>query len=286
MREGLDFDSYVILGVDFGGTQVARRLADLAKKSEFVTCNIDDEGINFSDLSLVQGHRILVCDDSTNTGTTFKNVFKKLISLGIRDIRFFSLMMRRNSSVVPNIFVFETDEDTKVYFPWSDYPIRTYSKGIVRKISYEDCGKDFLCGEQRIDKIPLSDFFKNQEHLSARVYVVEDRNMICSIIQFYERNVDAYKGLFLDVIATAETVKGNKYAKVLLKLVSYYMIYHKFDFLYAFDDEQLLDMYRKRGFEIIGTVKDPHYNTLHKIVIVNGAGNKKEKVMATIRSCV
>lgn len=86
------------------------------------------------------------------------------MELGADDIKLFSMLMRRNSLVVPNIFVFEIEADTKVYFPWSDYPIRTYSKGIVRKISCEDCKKDFRCGNPNIDKNSLSDFFKNQEH--------------------------------------------------------------------------------------------------------------------------
>jgi hypothetical protein len=183
------------------------------------------------------------------------------------------------------IFIFEIEADTKVYFPWSDYPIRTYSKGIVRKISCEDCIKDFRCGDPNIDKNSLSDFFKNQQHLSAKVYLVEDKGEICSIVQFYEKHFDGYKGLFLDIIATAQGKKGNNYASTLLKLISFYMFYHEFSFIYgyAFDTKEIIDMYKKKGFEVIGSIQDPHYQTLHKIVIINGTKEMKDHVISTIR---
>jgi hypothetical protein len=208
-----------------------------------------------------------------------------LSELGADNIKLLSLLMRRNSSVVPNIFIFEIEADTKVYFPWSDYPIRTYSKGIVRKLCYEDCRKEFRCGDTNIDKNSLSDFFKNQQHSSAKIYLVEDMGEICSIVQFYEKHIDIYKGLFLDIIATAEGKIGNKYASTLLKLISYYMFYHEFSFIYgyAFDNEELIGMYKKRGFEVIGSIQDPHYGTLHKIVIINGTKDMKEHVISTIR---
>ena len=66
------------------------------------------------------------------------------------------------------------------------------------------------------------------------------------------------------------------------------MIYHDFDFIYgfAFDDEKLIEIYKSRGYEVIGTVQDPNYNTLYKIVISNGNEDKKNRMMPTIRSCI
>jgi len=283
VKEG--FDSYIILAVDYGGEHIAKRLKKYWNYKDMVSCDLKNGDIHISDESKIRGGRIFVCDDTTITGKTFTNVFKKLVELGADDIKLFSMLMRRNSLVVPNIFVFEIEADTKVYFPWSDYPIRTYSKGIVRKISCEDCKKDFRCGNPNIDKNSLSDFFKNQEHSSAKVYLVEDKGEICSIVQFYEKHLDSYKGLFLDIIATAESKKGNKYASTLLKLISYYMFYHEFSFIYgyAFDNKELIDLYKKRGFEVIGSIQEPHYGTLHKIVIINGTKDIKDRVIASIR---
>ncbi|KCZ71047.1 hypothetical protein ANME2D_03077 [Candidatus Methanoperedens nitroreducens] len=283
IKEG--FDSYIVLAVGNGGEQIAKRLEKYWNYKDIVSCVLKNGDIHILDDSKIKGNRIFVCDDTTITGKTFTNLFKKLSELGADDIKLLSLLMRRDSSVVPNIFIFEIEADTKVYFPWSDYPIRTYSKGIIRKISCEDCIKDFKCGDQKIDKNSLSDFFKNQQHSSAKVYLVEDRGEICSIVQFYEKHLDSHKGLFLDIIATAECKKGNKYASTLLKLISYYMFYHEFSFIYgyAFDNEELIDMYKRRGFEVIGSIQDPHYGTLHKIVIINGTKDMKDHVIAAIR---
>lgn len=282
-KEG--FDSYIVLAVGTGGEQIAERFKKYWNYRDIVSCVLKNGDIHIEDESKIKGNNIFVCDDTTITGKTFSNIFKKLSEFGARDIKLLSLLMRRNSSMVPNIFIFEIEADTKVYFPWSDYPIRTYSKGIVRKISCEDCKKEFRCGEPNIDKNSLSDFFKNQQHLSAKVYLVEDKGEICSIVQFYEKHFDGYKGLFLDIIATAQGKIGNNYASTLLKLLSYYMFYHEFNFIYgyAFDNKKLIDMYKKKGFEVIGSIQDPHYQTLHKIVIINGTKEKKDHVIATIR---
>ena len=284
VKEG--FDSYIVLAVGTGGEQIAKRLEKYWNYKNVVSCVLKNGDIHILDESKIKGNKIFVCDDTTITGKTFTNIFKKLTELGANDIKLLSLLMRRNSSIVPNIFIFEIEADTKVYFPWSDYPIRTYSKGIVRKISCEDCRKEFRCGDANIDKNSLSDFFKNQQHLSAKVYLVEDKGEICSIVQFYEKHFDGYKGLFLDIIATAQDKKGNNYASTLLKLISYYMFYHEFSFIYgyAFDNKELIDMYKKKGFEVIGSIQDTHYQTLHKIVIVNGTKELKDNVISTIRT--
>ncbi len=283
VKEG--FDSYIVLAIGNGGEHIAKRLEKHWNYKDKVSCVLKNGDVQILDDSKIKGNKIFLCDDTTITGKTFLNIFKKLSELGADDIKLLSLLMRRNSFIVPNIFIFEIEADTKVYFPWSDYPIRTYSKGIVRKISCEDCKKDFKCGDSNIDKNSLSDFFKNQEHSLAKVYLVEDKGEICSIVQFYEKPLDGYKGLFLDIIATAEGKNGNNYASTLLKLISYYMFYHEFSFIYgyAFDNEGLIGMYKKRGFEVIGSIQDPHYGTLHKIVIVNGTKDIKENVIATIR---
>lgn len=283
VKEG--FDSYIVLAVGTGGEQIVKRLEKYWNYRNVVSCVIKNGDIHILDESKIKDNKIFVCDDTTITGKTFTNIFKKLTGLGAKDIKLLSLLMRRNSSIVPNIFIFEIEADTKVYFPWSDYPIRTYSKGIVRKISCEDCSKKFICGDLTIDKNSLSDFFKNQQHLSAKVYLVEDKGEICSIVQFYEKHFNGHKGLFLDIIATAEGKKGNNYASTLLKLISYYMFYHEFSFIYgyAFDNKELIDMYKKKGFEVIGSIQDPHYQTLHKIVIVNGTKEMKDNVISTIK---
>ncbi|MCK5660948.1 MAG: hypothetical protein KAH86_06270, partial [Methanosarcinales archaeon] len=228
----------------------------------------------------------LVCEDTTITGKSFIKVYDQLKLLGARDVKFFSFLMRRNSSVVPNIFIFETEKDTKVYFPWSDYPIRTYSKGIIRKITPEDAKNKFICGDPRIDKIPLSDYYANQRHKEAKVYLVEDQSEICSLIQFYHKQYGAYDGLFLDIIATAKDKCGNRYGSTLIKLITLYMFYHEFDFIYgyAFDTSGLIGMYETMGFEVVGSVQDPTYGTLHQIVAVNGTKPKKDLVINAIKS--
>ena len=230
------------------------------------------------------GTKILVCEDTTITGSSFIKLYTKLKNIGADDVKFFSFLMRRDSSIIPNIFVFETEKDTKVYFPWSDYPIRTYSKGIVRKMTSSDIEKDFKCGDPRIDKTLLSDFYKDHAHTGAKVYLVEDKDAICSIIKFYETTQGDYTGLFLDIIATAEGKHGNNYASTLLTLILNYMFYHEFDFIYGYAFDAIVDMYKNLGFEVIGSVPDPDYGILHKIATINKRTKvERDLVIATLK---
>ena len=280
------FDSYTILGIGDGGKHIVDGLIDCGFSGNTLLCPFENGEPIVLEESEISNKKILVCEDTTITGKSFLKVYAQLRDFGADDVKFLSFLMRRDSSIVPNIFIFETEKDTKVYFPWSDYPIRTYSKGIIRKITSNDIGDHFICGDSRIDKTPLSDFYTNHRHKGAKVYLVEDKSEICAIIQFYEKNYDPYNGLFLDIIATAQEKHGKKYGSTLLKLILLYMFYHEFDFIYgyAFDDSKLISMYEAIGFEVVGSVQDPLYGTLHKLVTVNETKAKKELVITTIRS--
>lgn len=282
-KEG--FDSYILLGINTGGMHVAERFKDIGLFEEILSCSLNAGSISISNPSAIKGKNILICEDTVISGKTIHKIVNELDSFGVGDVKIFSLMMRKNSNLIPNIFVFETEEDTRVYFPWSDYPIRSYPKGIVRKILYEDCKKSFKCGDARIDKISLSDYYKNQQHIDAKIYIVEDYNEICSIIQFYEKDINGYSGIFLDVIATSVKRKGNRYASTLLKLIGLYMFYHEFDFIYAyaFDRPELIDMYKQIGFDTIGKIEDDSYGVLYPLILVNEKRNDKEQIISAVK---
>ena len=77
VKEG--FDSYIILAVDHGGEHIAKRLKKYWNYKDMVSCDLKNGDIHISDESKIKGGRIFVCDDTTITGKTFTNVFKKLV---------------------------------------------------------------------------------------------------------------------------------------------------------------------------------------------------------------
>ena len=283
VSEGLD--SYTMMGIGDGGKNIVDGLTACGFSGTKLLCSFDnDERLNLNKIDILD-KKILVCEDTTITGNTFIKVCTQLKKIGAGDVKFFSYLMRRDSSIVPNVFVFETEKDTKVYFPWSKYPIRIYSKGIVRKITSHDIEKNFKCGDSRIDKTLLTDIYKEYLHERAKVYLVEDNDEICSIIKFYEKTHGNYKGLFLDMIATAEEKHGNKYGSTLLKLILNYMFYHEFDFIYGYAFDDVVGMYKNIDFEVIGSVQDTHYGTLHKVAIVHTKKKtENDLVIATLKS--
>ena len=279
-KEG--YHEYSLLAIGNGGKYVADELLEYGKFEDILSCDTSNGSVNISTPSKIKNKNILICEDKVNTGKTVKTIIAKLKQLGASDIKFFSLVMKRNCSIVPNIFVFEVEEDITVYFPWSKYPIRNYPKGIVRKIFAEDCNKTFECGEQKINTI-LTDYYNAQRHSGDKVYLIEDRDEICSIIRFGERpDVNKYRGLFLKTIATATGKKRQKYADALLKLIMLYMYYHKFDFIYGYAFDSIIKMYTAIGFDEIGSIRDNIYGKMYRFVMVNNK-NDKEEVIAAIR---
>ena len=277
------FRKYCLLGVANGGKRVAADLSKLGEFGDILSCEAFNENATISVPSKIENKNILICEDIVNTGETVKKVIAELKRLGANDIKIFSLIMKRNSLIVPNIFVFEVEENTRVYFPWNNYPIRVYSKGIVRKIFDTDREKTFECGELRINT-NLTEFFLNQKHSGDKVYLVEDKDEICSILHFVERkNVNKYAGLFLKTIATATDKKREGYADSLLKLIELYMLYHEFDFIYAHALDGVIKMYKTKGYDITRSIEDKDYGKMHKIVKVNELKNDKEEVIAAIR---
>ncbi len=131
----------------------------------------------------------------------------------------------------------------------------------------------------------MTDYYNAQRHSGDKVYLIEDRDEICSIIRFGERerpDVNKYRGLFLKTIATATGKKRQKYADALLKLIMLYMYYHKFDFIYGYAFDSIIKMYTAIGFDEIGSIRDNIYGKMYRFVMVNNK-NDKEEVIAAIR---
>jgi len=278
------YQQYILLGVRGGGKHITDMLSECCEFRDILSCEVSKSGsVTISDSSKIKNKNILICEDTVNTGKTIKKVIAELKQLGASDIKIFSLIMKRNSSIVPNIFVFEIGNDTVVYLPWSNYPIRNYPKGIVRKIFAEDCNKTFGCKESKINTT-LTDYYRYQQYYKAKVYLVEDKDEICAIIQFVEIVVNNYRGLYLDVVATAKGKEGHGYASTLLSLITLYMHYHEFDFIHGFalDKPELIEMYKTKGYDVIGSIEDSNYGKLHKIVTVHKKRDKEE-VIAAIR---
>ena len=129
----------------------------------------------------------------------------------------------------------------------------------------------------------MTDYYNAQRHSGDKVYLIEDRDEICSIIRFGERpDVNKYKGLFLKTIVTATGKERQGYADTLLKLITLYMYYHKFDFIYGYAFDSIIKMYTAKGYDEIGSIKDNIYGKMHLFVMVKDK-NDKEEVIAAIR---
>jgi hypothetical protein len=137
--------------------------------------------------------------------------------------------------------------------------------------------KTFECEESKINTI-LTDYYNAQRHSGDKVYLVEDKEEICSIIRFAERpDVNKYNGLFLKTIAIATGKERQGYAASLLKLIELYMHYHKFDFIYGYAFDSVIEMYKAKGYDVSDdSIYDNLYGKMHLFVMVN-AKNKYKK---------
>ena len=152
-----------------------------------------------------------------------------------------------------------------------------FKKGIVvRRVHHEDCKKYSWNDDPTIKKI-----LKDQEHQLSKLYLVEDRDYICSIIRFSEIYLNNYKGLFLLGLATPKEKHGHtSYAAKLLKMIIHYMFYNDFDFIFAYvpDNDDIIESLKGRGFvATTETVQYPYYGKLRRVALINEWKDKKRK---------
>jgi len=252
-------DIEYICGIKGGGHNVARIFEKCFPDAKFLD--------NYKDVPPKKC--LLVCEDSVRTGSSLNNVIKFARSNG-NDIVIVSLIMRRGSDIVPNFFAIEVHKGEKVVFPWDDLPIRCFNKGIIRKLNSYDItdenSRKFKCGDERLDKFELADYYKNGMLDSRiRTYVLEDNGKLISMVHFYLFENE----IVLRTLFTRKDMHRKGYGMEMLKIVFCYSRYHGKKQIKLFSLDAVYNLYERIGFKTNKVIKDvPGYGTIREMILV------------------
>ncbi|ACJ17305.1 xanthine/guanine phosphoribosyltransferase [Thermococcus onnurineus NA1] len=69
----------------------------------------------------LNGKRVVIVDDVSDTGKTLEVVIEEVKKAGAREVKVACLSMKPWTKVVPDFYVFRTDQ--WIVFPWEEFPV-------------------------------------------------------------------------------------------------------------------------------------------------------------------
>jgi len=144
---------------------------------------------------------VLVIDSSVHSGTTMLAAVNRLRDLSVKHICSYSLVLKRGSCFIPNMFGLLIHEHDRAYFLLDKIPNhRIMPFGALRKLAQADITrrqKRVKTGLGSIDKMTWSDLWYEVETSGKSVFVYEESGRILGFISFLIKN----GRLFIDAIA-------------------------------------------------------------------------------------
>lgn len=135
--------------------------------------------------------------------------FNKLRDLSVRDICSYSLVLKRGSCFIPNMFGLLIHEFDRAYFLLDKIPNhRIMPFGAVRKLAQTDINrrhKGVKTGVRSIDKMTWADLWYEVTTSGKNVFVYEKHGKILGFISFLIKN----RRLFIDAIAVDKNQQGT-----------------------------------------------------------------------------
>lgn len=150
---------------------------------------------------IADGGSVLVMDSSVHTGTTLLAVFQTLKSLGAKNICSYSLVVKRNSSCIPNFFGVVIQPHDRAYFLLNKIPNnRVMTFGVFRKLCQDDVDRkpeSINSDLPSLNKVTWGDLWYDHKTNGNSVFVYEGGDGILGFVSFNIKNGK----LFIDGIA-------------------------------------------------------------------------------------
>ncbi|HZM06147.1 MAG TPA: GNAT family N-acetyltransferase [Candidatus Saccharimonadales bacterium] len=152
---------------------------------------------------------VLVMDSSVHSGSTMLAAFNKLLGLSVKNICSYSLVLKRGSCFIPNLFGLLIQEYDRAYFLLDRIPNhRIIPFGALRTLVQSDTKrrqKRIRSGLSSIDKMTWADLWYETKTAGKTVFVYEESGKILAFISFLIK-----KGhLFIDAIAVDKNQQGR-----------------------------------------------------------------------------
>ncbi|HDG64366.1 MAG: phosphoribosyltransferase [Thermococcus sp.] len=133
-----EYNPDTIVGISRGGLIPAVRLSHILGDVDFKVIDVKfykgiDERTEEPTITIpihgsLEGKRVVIVDDVSDTGKTLQVVIDEVKKRGPRDIKVACLAMKPWTSVVPDFYVFRTDK--WIVFPWEEFPVVVRDEGV------------------------------------------------------------------------------------------------------------------------------------------------------------
>lgn len=173
------------------------------------TCNRESVEFDEFDHETLKTATVIVIDSAVHSGQTMLRVIEELRNLGAKEIISYSLVVKRNSSFIPNYFGVLIGDRDRAYFQLTAIPNNRLQQkrpfGVLRALEEKDGARQmFDSGVESLDRIHLSDLLYEQETRNSKIYLYEHGSEICGLLIFEKKT----RTLFIDTIANAQSYRG------------------------------------------------------------------------------
>lgn len=200
-KEYVQLENVVLVGVSNGGYEVAKRINSLLPETTLIIYKPDDDPqMDANDTKKIRGKNAIICEDSTISGDTLNKAIYVVKHNKAVDCRSMSIVYRRSSKIIPNLYSIECENGVLVVFPWKKLPVRNY---LYKKIKILRMAKGDEPPFKQIERLKYNERFltllrgKQVKEYHKRTIIADGgEGYIIGTIQFWE-GVDE---LFIDKI--------------------------------------------------------------------------------------
>ena len=240
----------IFVGVGISGenllSRIEKNFQDLKGEIEFHSVVIGDKGKKIEDISFdVKDRAVLIFDSIVSSGETLFNMSDFFLKKGAADVKTITVFLRHDAKFIPNFWVTSIDKHDEVIFGIDQYPINSYDKGTIRKLSKNHCGNKFICGKEFINQNINDYYIRLHVDKTYTCYVLEERNEIIGIMLFKFLNTHS---IYLETFATSKAKRNMGYGGNLLLFLDDYCKMRKVDLIKCHAHEDAVGFYERYNY--------------------------------------
>jgi GNAT superfamily N-acetyltransferase len=194
---------------------------------------------------------VLVIDSIVNTGKSMLRLIKAIRSRGAIDIISYSLVIKRNSALVPTYFGTVIDDKDKMYLQLHKLPNNRLSEKqpffVLREITFDDHAMTIGSVGDPFEDIAAGDLLYEFGALNCKVYVAEHDRKILSFISFRKNG----HTLYIDSWGSVKQYRGQGVGGPLLRWAETWARSTKCDRIELWAFEGAIPIYQYYGYTFL-----------------------------------
>lgn len=247
---GKSGENFVDVLVDFVPPSLAGKLRIIR-----ASANRDTGEVVFRDDVEGQAGTAMLIDSAVHSGQSMLAAIKKIQTFSFSEIITYSLVLKRNSSLIPNYFGVLIDETDRCLFQLDAIPNNRLCErtpfGILRKLGPDDAAAPRLeTGEGSVDTDWTSLLYEQAK--GAQVFVCEHAGKIVGALSFSEKA----RSILVDLVANSTDYRRKGIGAALMRWAETWARSKKMDAVELWAIQNQVSFYQKLDFESVGRQLD------------------------------